>query len=55
MNEIKRIANLGPGGYKCSCCGPKPGKERDQLRRLVRHRMKANDRKLVETAIVEGI
>ena len=55
MNEIKRLAKIGPGGYKCVCCGPKPGKERVELRRLVRSRMKAITRKAVETAITEGI
>lgn len=57
MNEDKRISDraCGKGGYKCYCCGPAPGKGRNQLRRLVRHRMKNITRKVIETAIVEGI
>lgn len=31
---------IGPGGYKCHCCGPKPGNERDTFRRRKRRRQK---------------
>lgn len=38
MDDFKReqAKCLGPGGMKCPCCGPKPGKERKQLRRRAR-------------------
>lgn len=30
---------LGPGGYKCSCCGPAP-KDRAKHRKMTRTRLK---------------
>ena len=39
----RRIGGLGPGGYHCSCCGPKK-KDRPKFRRLVRHIQKNADR-----------
>jgi len=27
---------LGPGGYKCPCCGPKPGKGKRKYRKAAR-------------------
>lgn len=41
--EYRRVGGIGPGGYKCDCCGPKP-KARPVFRRLVRHIMKNADR-----------
>ena len=38
----------GPGGLKCPCCGPKPGKERKKLRRRIRRRLKRTTRKEAE-------
>jgi len=35
---------VGLGGIKCPCCGPKPGKDRKRLRRRARRRLKADDR-----------
>lgn len=32
-SNYKRIANLGPGGMKCKCCGPAPGKPRKAAKR----------------------
>jgi len=36
---------IGPGGVKCPCCGPKPGKERRALRRFARRALRRMDRK----------
>jgi hypothetical protein len=42
-DEFKRIQHksrhLGPGGYKCHCCGPHP-KDRKAHRRATRSRLK---------------
>ena len=38
-NEEKHCGHLGPGGYKCRCCGPSP-KERPKYRRMIRARLK---------------
>lgn len=41
MTPDEKVAHrIGPGGYKCRCCGPAP-KNRPKHRRLVRRRMKA--------------
>jgi len=55
MDDFKRNADVFGSRYKCPCCGPKPGKEKDTFRRVVRRRMKALTRKAIDTAIVEGI
>jgi len=34
---------IGPGGINCNCCGPAPGKERRNLRRRARRRLKQMD------------
>lgn len=30
---FKRYAKIGPGGWKCPCCGPAPGKFKKRERR----------------------
>lgn len=37
---VRKLSNkgVGPGGYKCHCCGPSP-KNRPQHRRLVRRQL----------------
>ena len=45
----------GKGGVKCSCCGDPPGKARDILRRLVKHRLKQDLLKAVEEAEAEEV
>jgi hypothetical protein len=41
-DEFKRATQkeVGPGGMKCACCAPAPGKERKELKRRARRRMK---------------
>jgi len=39
-NEEKTCQSVGPGGYKCPCCGPSP-KRRREYRRMIRRRIKA--------------
>jgi hypothetical protein len=36
---------IGPGGWKCFCCGPKPGLDRKKTRRRLRRVTKLLDRK----------
>jgi len=36
------IRKIGPGGWKCFCCGPMP-KDRPLWRRMNRRRIKQND------------
>jgi hypothetical protein len=38
-NSYMKDKDIGPGGYKCSCCGPLP-KDRPQFRRTKRRRQK---------------
>lgn len=46
MSIHKKILKLGPGGWKCPCCGPKKkGNERAKMRRLARRRLKEQDKK----------
>lgn len=54
MKHIERAAtHIGPGGYKCPCCGPAPA-ERQKFRRVVRRRMKQAFAKLVRSELKEG-
>ena len=50
--DEKLVNRVGPGGYKCPCCGPKV-KERKKWRRLIRHRLKMIHRRRVDRALVE--
>jgi len=53
MDIFKRACKLGPGGWKCPCCGPKKtggSKDRAKMRRLSRRRLKVEDRKEIEQA-----
>jgi hypothetical protein len=45
---------VGLGGIKCPCCGPKPGKDRDKLRRRARARIKAIDKNSQEQNSLKG-
>ncbi len=49
MTPEEREANspIGPGGYKCRCCGPHP-RLRKQWRRKIRARLKAIHDKIVD-------
>jgi len=42
MDDFNRMSckECGPGGLKCPCCGPAPGKDRKRLRKRIRSRMK---------------
>ncbi len=50
--EEKQANALGPGGYKCICCGPTP-KQRPKWRRLIRRRLAAWTRKHVHNELKE--
>lgn len=50
--EEKHCNQLGPGGYKCSCCGPHP-KKRKQHRRLIRTRLKRLFDRLIKKELSE--
>lgn len=47
MDDFKKetLKEVGIGGMKCPCCGPKPGNERRVMRRHARRRLKAEDLK----------
>lgn len=36
--ELGALGDKGPGGWKCPCCGPKPGEERRKVRRAARRK-----------------
>ena len=40
---FKRYARVGPGGWRCHCCGPAPGKDK---KAAVRQWKKTMNRKL---------
>jgi hypothetical protein len=50
--DEKQVSKLGPGGFKCYCCGPAP-KDRPTWRRLVRRRLKALHHKVIRQAMKE--
>jgi len=56
-DHFKRAAHseLGPGGVKCPCCGPAPGKARDEFRRRARRRMKHELPRLLQPELEETI
>jgi hypothetical protein len=48
MKDLTKVVTadcIGPGGIKCWCCAPAPGKARKALRRLARSRIKNADRR----------
>lgn len=53
MDIFKRAQakDIGPGGWKCRCCGPKNPREAQQLRQAGRSRIKAETRKRVEEVL----
>ena len=54
MNTAEKEAcrDIGPGGFKCPCCGPSP-KNRPKWRRLMRRRLVAITRKTISTEIID--
>ena len=42
--------HVGPGGMKCACCGPAPGKDRKTSRRATRARLAEQTRRIVKEA-----
>lgn len=50
--DEKTVTKVGPGGYKCFCCGPAP-KQRNKWRRVIRHRLSALTRVHIRNAIKE--
>jgi hypothetical protein len=50
--EEKEANHIGPGGYKCICCGPAP-KARNKWRRLIRRRLKAITRRHIRNTLKE--
>lgn len=39
-SNFKKHAMIGPGGWKCACCAPAPGKEKKRYKRLLKRRDK---------------
>lgn len=54
MNANEKLANstIGPGGFKCVCCGPAP-KHRAAHRRMVRARLNRMAQKEAREALAE--
>lgn len=50
--EEKEVNKVGPGGYKCPCCGPAP-KDRKKWRRRIRHRLEEKARKHIVKEIID--
>lgn len=50
--DEKTVSKIGPGGYKCYCCGPAP-KDRPNWRRRIRRRLKAHFRNHIRCEIKE--
>lgn len=50
--DEKAAHRIGPGGYKCRCCGPAP-RLRKKHRRLVRRRLAQRIAAQINTAIKE--
>ncbi len=48
MDYIKRsqAKDIGHGGWKCRCCGPKTARDAQRLRKAGRSRLKAETRKI---------
>lgn len=49
LNLFRKVHSFGPGGYKCPCCGPNPGKGRKLFRKIRRKEMN----KIVDKMIKE--
>ena len=41
----KQMKDIGPGGFKCSCCNPFNNKDRSMLNKRARARLRAEDEK----------
>lgn len=50
--EEKTVNKVGPGGYKCPCCGPAP-RLRKKWRRRIRHRLEERARKHIAKEIID--
>jgi hypothetical protein len=40
VSDWKKASHIGPGGMRCMCCGPAPGRDRVKTKRLWKHREK---------------
>lgn len=52
MKETKVFSRYGPGGRKCSCCGPSP-KNRKAHDRTVKRRMKQEASKQIKKDLTD--
>jgi hypothetical protein len=45
MDDFKRASmkDVSIGGWSCRCCGPKPGRDKDEHRRYARRRLAMQD------------
>lgn len=50
MDDFKKLhfKDVGPGGMKCPCCAPAPGKGRKKLRRAARRSLRQPDQNLFQ-------
>lgn len=52
--DYKRYKSMGPGGWKCTCCGPAPGKEKKMFRRLCKRAERREREKEMQQEIQGG-
>jgi hypothetical protein len=60
MDYLKYVQEkeIGPGGIRCVCCAPPPGKERRKIRRRARSRVRQGDRIVIgeiKSAMLSGL
>lgn len=51
MNEWKKHYVIGPGGTRCACCYPAPGKGRKRLERTFKRAEKQHSKKAISEEI----
>ena len=52
--SINKYLRIGPGGVKCPCCGPPPGRERRSFFRIGRRREEKAAFKVEQSESGEG-
>lgn len=49
MTPIKKFLSVGPGGMKCACCFPAPGKRKEKFRTAKRKAQRETSRFIAES------
>lgn len=53
-NHHRRFYIMGPGGMRCACCYPAPGKGRVKLERTFKRREKMNAKKTMHAEMLDA-